>query len=118
MDPPTLMAVTAAEQREFDRLRNGFWLRRRHSSYRDPSSEVVMSSDLSPRPIPGEWYLGVRCSQCDEMVLYAPDLSRGHGALGFLEADDIVQEACVAGHQTSFRLYELHRFQWRPRYSA
>jgi hypothetical protein len=77
-----------------------------------------MSEDLSPPPVPGEWYLGVRCSHCDEMVLFAPDISRGHGALSFLEADDMVQDTCIRGHLTTFRLDELRRFQWRPRYSS
>jgi len=77
-----------------------------------------MSEDLSPTQVPGEWYLGVRCSHCDEMVLFATDISRGHGALTFLEADDMVQSTCVRGHLTKFRLDELRRFQWRPRYSS
>jgi hypothetical protein len=74
-----------------------------------------MSADVFPRLIPGEWYLGVPCSRCDEMVLFAADLSRGHGSLSFFEAEDTVQERCVRGHLTSFRLDELRRFRWRPR---
>lgn len=67
------------------------------------------------RKIPGAWYLGVPCAHCDEMVLFAPDLSRGRGALRFLDLDDVVDEPCVRGHMTSFRLDELQRFSWRPR---
>lgn len=73
-----------------------------------------MSEDFSPKPVPGEWYLGVPCSRCPEMVLYAADISRGHGTLGFLEADNLVQDRCVRGHLTRFRLNELRRFQWKP----
>ena len=44
-----------------------------------------MSADpLRPEPIPGEWYLGVPCSHCDEMVLYAPDVSAVMEALVLL----------------------------------
>lgn len=57
---------------------------------------VMSPHPILPEPIPGQWYLGVRCSHCDEMVLYAPDVSRGHGSLSFVEADDIVQERCVS----------------------
>jgi hypothetical protein len=71
--------------------------------------------DSSVDPIPGEWYLGLPCSFCDEMVIYAPDISRGHGSLRFLEPDDMTQERCIQGHLTSFRLGELRRFRWRPR---
>lgn len=77
-----------------------------------------MGGDLSPKPVPTEWYLGVPCSYCDEMVLYAPDLSRGHGSLRFLDAHDMVQERCVRGHLTSFRLDQLQRFQWRPKLNS
>lgn len=73
-----------------------------------------MRQDQKPRAIPGVWYLGVPCSQCDEMVLYAPDISQGHGKLAFFEADDEVQDSCVRGHLTSFRLDEMRRFCWRP----
>jgi hypothetical protein len=75
---------------------------------------VMSSHPILPEPIPGQWYLGVRCSHCDEMVLYAPDVSRGHGSLSFVEADDIVQERCVSGHLNSFRLDEMRRFRWQP----
>lgn len=74
-----------------------------------------MSEDVFPRLIPGEWYLGVPCTRCEEVVLFAADLSRGWGTLAFFEADDAVQERCVRGHLTRFRLNELQRFQWRPR---
>lgn len=74
--------------------------------------------DRRPKPIPGEWYLGVSCALCDEMVLYAPDFPRGHGKLAFFDADDEVQDRCVRGHLTSFRLDEMRRFQWRPRCSS
>jgi hypothetical protein len=68
--------------------------------------------------LPGEWYLGVPCAHCDEMVLFAPDISSGHGDLSFFEADDMVRERCVRGHLTSFRLHEMRRFQWRPRLNS
>ena len=75
-----------------------------------------MSADpLLPERTPGEWYLGVPCSHCDEMVLYAPDVSCGHGSLSFVDADDIVRERCVSGHPNSFRIDEIRRFRWRPR---
>jgi hypothetical protein len=69
-------------------------------------------------PVPGEWYLGVPCAHCDEMVLFVADISRGHGRLGFFEADYTVQECCVRGHLTSFRLDEMQRFRWRPRLNS
>lgn len=74
-----------------------------------------MYADPLANPVPGEWYLGVPCSHCDEMVLFAPDQSRGHGSLSFLDADDLVQDCCIRGHLTRFRLDELQRLQWRPR---
>jgi hypothetical protein len=77
-----------------------------------------MREDLPPIAIPGEWYLGVPCSHCDEMVLFAPDQSRGRGTLSFLEADKLVQACCVRGHLTSFRLDEMKRFRWGPRLSS
>jgi hypothetical protein len=77
-----------------------------------------MGGDLLPKLVPGEWYLGVPCSHCDEMVLFAADPSRGHGSLGFFEAEDTAQERCVRGHLTSFRLDELRRFRWRPRLNS
>jgi hypothetical protein len=79
-----------------------------------PGAEQIRT-DRRPKPVPGGWYLGVPCSQCDEMVIFAPDLSRGHGSLAFFEAHEAVQERCVRGHLTNFRLDELRRFQWRPR---
>jgi hypothetical protein len=69
-------------------------------------------------PIPGEWYLGLPCAHCDEMVLFAPDISRGHGALRFFDPLDMMQECCVKGHLTEFRFDELRRFQWRPRLNS
>ena len=78
----------------------------------------LIAGDLLPRLVPGEWYLGVPCSRCDEMVLFALDQSRGHGTLSFLDADDLVEDRCVRGHLTSFRLDELRRFQWQPRHSS
>ena len=77
--------------------------------------EAFMGADLFLHPVPGGWYLGVSCSTCDEMVLFAVDLSCGHGELSFFEADEPVQERCVRGHLTSFRLEDLIRFQWKPR---
>jgi hypothetical protein len=77
-----------------------------------------MREDLPPVAVPGEWYLGVPCSHCDEMVLFAPDISRGHGTLSFFEADNTVQEYCVKGHVTSFRLNEIKRFRWWPRLNS
>jgi hypothetical protein len=74
-----------------------------------------MREDLPPPAIAGQWYLGVPCSHCDEMVLFAVDLSRGHGTLAFFDAGETAQERCVRGHLTTFRLDELRRFQWRPR---
>jgi hypothetical protein len=74
-----------------------------------------MSNDILTEPVPGGWYLGAPCSHCDEMVLFAIDLSCGHGSLSFLEADDTVRERCVRGHLTSFRLDEMRRFRWQPR---
>ncbi|HEY3908629.1 MAG TPA: hypothetical protein VGM07_01915 [Stellaceae bacterium] len=73
-----------------------------------------MCADSFVQPVPGGWYLGIPCSHCDEMVLFAVDLSCGEGTLSFLEADEAVRERCVSGHLTSFRLEELKRFQWQP----
>lgn len=77
-----------------------------------------MREDQPPRPIPGEWYLGVPCAHCGEMVLFAADLSRGHGILGFLDGDVTLWDTCFRGHLTSFRLGELRRFRWRPRFNS
>ena len=77
-----------------------------------------MPEGSPPTAVPGEWYVGVPCALCDEMVLYAIDLARGRGKLSFFEAVDVVRGTCVRGHLTSFRLDELRRFQWRPRYSS
>jgi hypothetical protein len=52
------------------------------------------------------------------MVLYAVDQSRGHGTISFLEGDQPLECTCVRGHLTSFRLDELRRFRWRPRYAS
>lgn len=81
-------------------------------------TKVQKGGDLLAEPVPGEWYLGVPCSHCDEMVLFAADTSRGHGSLGFFEAGDMVQQRCVRGHLTSFCLEEMRRFQWRPRLNS
>lgn len=75
---------------------------------------VPTCQDQRHKPIPGEWYLGVPCSLCDEKVLYAPDISQGHGKLAFFEAHKKVQDCCVRGHLTSFWLDEMQRFRWRP----
>ena len=77
--------------------------------------ETFMGANSFLNPVPGGWYLGVSCSTCDEMVLFAVDLSCGHGKLGFLEADEVILELCTRGHLTSFRLQDLIRFQWQPR---
>lgn len=79
---------------------------------------MLMHDGSAPRAVPGQWYLGVPCSDCDEMVLYAPDLSRGHGTLDFLDAQETVHARCVRGHLTSFRLDELRRFRWRPQWGS
>jgi hypothetical protein len=74
-----------------------------------------MREDQPPRAVPGEWYLGVPCSHCGEMVLFAADVSRGHGILSFLDGAETLSDTCVRGHLTSFRLDELRRFRWHPR---
>lgn len=73
-----------------------------------------MGVDSFLQPVSGGWYLGVSCSACDAMVLFAVDLSCGNGRLSFLGADEVMQERCVRGHLTSFRLEDLMRFQWHP----
>ena len=74
-----------------------------------------MPDHTSAPSITGKWYLGVPCSSCDEMVLYATDLSQGHGILGFYDAHEWVQERCVKGHLMGFYLDDLRRFRWLPR---
>ena len=76
-----------------------------------------MSADPLADPVPGEWYFGVRCSHCDEMVLVLPDLSGGNLIQSF-EMRRTVERRCVRGHLTSFRLDELRQFQWRPRLNS
>jgi hypothetical protein len=78
-------------------------------------SKVQKKRDPLAEPVPGGWYLGVPCTYCDEMVLFAPDMSSGHGNLSFFEADDTLQERCVRGHLTNCRLDQLQRFRWHPR---
>jgi hypothetical protein len=82
------------------------------------NTKVQKGGDLFAEPVPGRWYLGVPCAHCEEMVLFAPDISNGHGNLSFFEADVMVQERCIRGHLTSFRLDEMRRFQWRPRLNS
>jgi hypothetical protein len=77
-----------------------------------------MSADPMANPLPGGWYLGVSCSYCNEMVLFAPDESRGHGRLRFLEPDETMQQHCVRGHLTSFRLGDLRRFRWHQQLNS
>jgi hypothetical protein len=71
-------------------------------------------------PVPGEWYLGLPCSYCDEMVLFLPDISHGRWDLGAGPAAPtyMLQSVCVRGHLTSFRLADLRQFQWRPRLNS
>ncbi len=76
------------------------------------SPAPVAGEDREP-PVPGEWYLGVPCSRCGEMVLVFPDASRGEGSISF-ESRDVLRRRCVRGHLTTFRADELRRFQWWP----
>lgn len=80
-----------------------------------------MTEDLIANPIPGEWYLGVPCEHCDEMVLVLPDISRGQGTISTdprAPKDDILREPCIRGHVTRFRIDDLYRFQWYPRLNS
>jgi hypothetical protein len=36
-----------------------------------PGAEQIRT-DRRPKPVPGGWYLGVPCSQCDDIVIFAP----------------------------------------------
>ena len=76
-----------------------------------------MSAYLLAEPVPGDWYFGVPCSHCGEMVLVLPDLSGGRLSLSF-EMRGSVERRCLRGHLTSFRLDDLRRFQWRPRLNS
>jgi hypothetical protein len=98
-----------------DLIIDAFWRMRLRLADAKAEPEVDVSLP-ELRKIPGAWYLGVPCAHCDEMVLYAPDVSRGHGVLKFIDLEDVVEEPCVRGHVTSFRLDELRRFRWRPRW--
>ena len=72
-------------------------------------------------PTPGSWYLGVRCAECDEIVLWLSDASQGQGPLRFeiAPSDPVMQRArCMRGHWNEFPLYQLRRFQWRPRLNS
>ena|SRR5271156_1442217 len=83
--------------------------------------KVLRGGDPLAEPVPGEWYLGVSCSHCDEMVLVLADASRGQGRISFevmAPEDEKLQRACVRGHLTEFRLDEMRRFQWRPRLNS
>jgi hypothetical protein len=71
-----------------------------------------------PEAMPGQWYLGVRCAECEEMVLVMTDASRGIGPIRFEAATpegEVIRERCVAGHWNVFRLDAMRRFQWYPR---
>jgi hypothetical protein len=67
-------------------------------------------------PLPGDAFLGVPCSHCNEMVLVAPGIpGRGENFGPDPNAtEDEFQRVCVRGHLTSFRLDDLRWFQWRP----
>jgi hypothetical protein len=83
--------------------------------------EAALSSDLLLADlIPGEWYLGLPCSHCDEMVLFLRDISQGQRDLSVDPAvrKDRLQWVCVRGHLASFRLDELQQFQWHPRLNS
>jgi hypothetical protein len=84
--------------------------RRRLPCPQDPLADLV----------PGEWYLGVPCAHCDEMVLFIPDISCGKWDLsvGPAAPKEKFQWVCLRGHLTSFRLGDLQQFQWRPRLNS
>jgi hypothetical protein len=69
-------------------------------------------------PIPGEWYLGLPCSYCEEMVLFLPDITRGKGELSLGLMEDKFECLCARGHLTRFRPYELRQFRWWLRCSS
>jgi hypothetical protein len=65
-------------------------------------------------PVPGEWYFGVRCWRCGEMMLLLLDHSRGEGPISFRGSRwrwlrrRAREDICYG-----FRLRALRRFEWQ-----
>jgi hypothetical protein len=61
-------------------------------------------------PQKGEWYLGAKCPKCGEMVVHAPDPTRGKGDKK--TGDTNVALTCPKGHTFDLVTQNLLRFEW------
>ena len=72
----------------------------------------LLPEDDRVSTIPREWYLGVRCWRCSEMVALLPDHSRGEGPISFCGSRwRFYRRRCPRGHLLLFRLRALKRFR-------
>ena len=78
-----------------------------------PKAEALVE-DGPLVPTPGDWYIGIPCRRCGEMVPLLPDLSCGKGPISFRGSRwRWYRRRCPRGHLVWFRLRKLRRFECR-----
>jgi hypothetical protein len=66
--------------------------------------------------VDGEWYFGVKCAFCKEMIPINHDPGRRQGKIRFRSQNPgraIIRSKCPNGHENSYQPEDLISFQWK-----
>lgn len=63
---------------------------------------------------PGEWYFGVKCARCGQVIAFAHDPSQGTKAVRFSGPGSLAVPCHACGHRGAYTTAQVELFRTAP----